>query len=237
MAIAFIDSLAKVSFNSGTSAQSAAFGTNCNIGETIVVCHAMFANNGGVSNAPTDVLGNTYSSLASIDLFSGNCQIYMWASVLTTGGASNKVTAHTSAAAQGDSFGVARFSGLDASSTQDGSAVTNNGTNQFTKSIASWTTANANDLLLIAFMGDGSGTDSAFTPPSGFNDIAQEVNGSSFTHWDFAYEIVSATQSGITPSWGNTGTTENWVSLGVAIKAAAGAAARQQTLMTLGMGA
>jgi hypothetical protein len=90
--------------------------------------------------------------------------------------------------------------------------------------LSEFSTSNADDLILIACSTSaGVANITAIGAPSGFTSVDKQDSSSSYPVGDGDYEIVSSTQSDITPAWSVTADANfYWVAAAVAYKQATG---------------
>lgn len=213
MAISVVQSLS-ASSGAVASLQSSAFGSPVTTGSTIIATVAMYANANDTITV-TDTAGNTYTRDAFLgDISLQHQRVEVWRCTNCTGGSTFKVTASIASGTAYFNLGAMEVSGL-AASPVDAASAGDNGSGT-TADTGSWTTTNADDLL-VAVMVNNDGA-SAITSPAGFTSFARNTNASQEPA-DAAYQIVSATQSGINPQW--TAGSATWYGIGVAYKMAA----------------
>jgi hypothetical protein len=121
-----------------------------------------------------------------------------------TGGSSFKITATwgASGASSAIDISAAEVSGLGSSVTVDvtqaGSGVASAGN----PATGLFSTSNANDIIVVAMVGNTSSTSNSISQPSGFTQIGQFTIAALGKYClSFGYEIVSSTQSGIDPTF------------------------------------
>ncbi len=213
MAIAHVQDLA-VSKNTGgaSSLQSGAFGSSPITGNTILVFLWTF-NNTTVTSVVDTTGVNTYVADKTSTSSGVNCFVYRCSNI--TGGSTFKITVNMS----GNTFitfCAAEFSGLTNSSPADGSGSTNNSAASVPPSTGTFSTTNANDLLIATFSGGNPA--STVTGPSGFNRIGESHTAGVSEDGDAQYQIVSSTQTNVNPTWGTS--LGGWRAIGFAYKAA-----------------
>lgn len=225
MAITIVQTLSKTVGSAVTSVQSSAFGSSPTSGNTIIVGIAVF-NDGSPSDLDvSDTAGNTYTRDAHNEngtpsTYTNSSSIQIWRCTNITGGANFKITVtkHTGGGVFYPSFAAIEVSGLQASPI-DALSAGDSATNT-TPDTGTWTTTNANDLLVIGVASDGS---PAITTPTGFTSFMNNGPPLPGVYGDIAYKIVSTTQSGINPQWSCT-TSAKWYGVGAAEKGPTAAA-------------
>lgn len=217
MSIAHVQDWAVTATGSVSSATSPASGSPVTGGNTIIVTVWYFGG-GRIISTVTDSAGNSYTQDKSIKNGSLGCDV--WSKSNATGGTGVTITVTPDANAI-ITFTAAEFSGLVTASPLDGTGSTNTGGGGVAPSTGTFSTTNANDLLIATFASTQINSNLAL--PSGFTRINAESSAGSFIDGDAAYQIVSATQTNINPTWGAT-STGSTATVGLAYKAAAGAA-------------
>ncbi len=203
-----------------TSLQSAAFGSTPTTGNTIIVVIIWFGSGTSITSVVDNVAGspNTYTQDGTT-VISGNNHVAVYRCANITGGASFKLTV-TFNGSSFLSFCAIEAAGLANTSTLDGAGSTNTGVNNAAQpSTGTFSTSNANDLLLGAFATDSKSNTA--TVPTGFTVIADDHGANE--NGNAAYQILSSTQTNINPTWANVNSNgSTWVAIGLAYKAAAG---------------
>jgi len=167
----------------------------------------------GYSSGTTDVLSNPVSN----NIPSGTAFVSIWVAANITGGSSFKITATWGASGASSSLDIsaAEVSGLGSSATVDVTQAAS-GSSTGNPATGSFSTTNANDIILVAMGGTSSSTGDSITGPSGFTEIGQFTIASTGKRLlSFYYKIVSSTQSSINPAF-----TTSSVSLATAIAVA-----------------
>jgi hypothetical protein len=225
MSIAIVQTLAASETSNSTSLQSSAFGSSPTTGNTIAVAVTGVNNTSTTTLSLTDTEGNSYvcalcngysngatdviSNPASNNISSGTSFASLWYAENITGGSSFKITATwgASGASSAIDISAAEISGLGSSVTTDVTQAGNGASSD--PATGSFSTSNANDVILLAMTGITSSLSGAtITLPSGFTVIGQGVPGGMGKHCiSFCYQIVSSTQSGIDPAFTTTNIT------------------------------
>ncbi len=239
MSISVVQLLAASSTTNSTSIQSSAFGSSPTTGNTILVCVTGQNNTSTTTLSLSDTAGNSYTCLyangyvngstnvlanpASNNITSGTAFVSIWAAANITGGSSFKITATWGASGSSSSLDIsaAEVSGIGTSVTVD---VTQpgNGSSTGNPSTGSFSTSNANDIILVAMEGVSSSTGDSITIPSGYTQIGQFTVASVGKRLlSFCYKIVSSTQSSINPAFA-TSNVSSATAIAVAVEQAAG---------------
>jgi hypothetical protein len=205
------------------SVQTGAASVNPTTGNTIIVTVSVYALSGSANAHYTvsDTAGNTYVLDAS-SVNGGNPNNFnqngmlIFRSTNITGGSNFKITVTVSTGTSYFTVGAIEVVNLAASPVDTASAGDSGHTGH--PDTGSWTTTNANDLLVAGFSDDGIGT---ITSPAGFTSFAQNTAAVSGQQADHVYQIVSAIQSAINPQWSLSNTANDWFGVGVAYKAVA----------------
>jgi hypothetical protein len=195
------------------SQQTGAFGSNPTVGN-YVVAFAWGAPGSGTVNNPvsfSDSAGNTYTIPTNAYQFSSNsgCWCAVGYAKVGSTGASFKVTVtHGSGWTSGIICVVAsEFSGVAASSPQDGSAV-GQGSTSSASSFSPGTNSYSSTSLVVAVMVNNQGNLITLTDPSGYSVPAHEADGSSFEVGGSAYKIApSGSQN---PTWSQNQSANLW---------------------------
>jgi Fibronectin type III domain len=232
MAIALVQITNNDNTSLANSLQTPAFSSANVAGNTILVGVQGYISATPTTITVTDTQGNTYAcdllnayNAGSSDIISnpGTNNVPAGVPFVGTfrasgiaGGSSNKVTVALGGSVTGYlAIEAAEFSGVSNSSPVD--VTSNNAGASGNPSVGSFTTGYPTDLLFISFGGIG-GSSPTVSIPSGFSNIAGN-NASSFdADGNSSYELVSAVQSSIDPTWTVTNFTD-WVSVAVAYKA------------------
>ncbi len=207
MAIAHVQNWSVTEANMGgaTSLESAASGSTVTAGNCVVVAITSFlaAIPTAVVAGVVDDLGNTYSLAkrqGGSDVGFGDrtdCEIWYCLNVL--GGGVGKITVTLSLAFANLSFAVAEFSGVATSSALDGAGSSNKSDSPTNTvwSTGTFSTTNANDLLVAAYAIDN--TQSSVTPDTGFASFGSAEGGSGMG-LECQWKVVSATQTNVNPT-------------------------------------
>jgi hypothetical protein len=235
MAIAVVQSLAtSQNTGAGSSLQSGAFGASPVTGNTILVFIWTESNGAagrGVVTGVNDTAGNTYTPDKVATNSEDRCSVYRASNI--TGGSTFKITAQTSGNAY-ITFCAVEVSGLDNSSPLDGAGSTATGIINVTQPhTGAFSTANANDLLIATHCTSGTTT---FTAPTGFTNIAKHGSGGTNEDGTADYQIVSATQTNIDPTYADQVSGARWACVALAYKQASAAPAGVFRMTLLGVG-
>jgi hypothetical protein len=220
--ITFVQKVGVTSASTGTSVNSATFGSSITGGNAIflAVSSEKVGGGGGTISGATDSNGNTYTIDASSSSGVGNDITTILSCVNVIGGASNIITVTP----VGNSFltilGAAEFSGIATSSPVDAVSAGDHNSGNANPDTGSLTTTNANDLIYAGFGSGGIGG-TITAQPSGFIEVAHHFSSGTDEDGASSYSIVSSTQSGINPTW-TLSTSPAWNCIGVAYKASAG---------------
>jgi hypothetical protein len=190
VAVTWIQNAAIGSTGSGSSIQTSAFGSNPTVGNYIVgYCWGW----GNTSDHPTSVTftdtgGNTYAVPTGAFKDQAN-DLYLavgYAKVVTSG-ATFKVTATANGTTAHESVMccAAEFSGIAASSPEDGAAVGATGTSV---TVAPGSKSLTSGSLVVAVMSDDN-TSFGGSTPTGFTRVGFQNNGSSFQVGEGIYAI------------------------------------------------
>ena len=221
--ISVVQSLTPTHSSGNTTAfTSGAFGSSVTGGNTLLVAvwYEGSAVNPSVSSVTDNVSGspNTYVKDATVTAPNSLDVCDVWRASNVTGGASFDFTVNLSNSIV--TVTALEVSGLANASPLDGSGSTNSGAagTGGSPSTGTFSTTNANDLLLCTFAGGFVKSDNVTTVPSGFTDD-QQVNNSTIEGGDLCHKIVSATQTGIDPTWSCTDNAGAWAAIALAYKA------------------
>jgi hypothetical protein len=218
--ISVVQLLAASETTNAFSLQTPAFASSPTTGNTIFVCVTgeMGTSPGTLSLSDTE--GNSYtcdlcncyssgatdviSNPASNNLPASTGFVSIWHAANITGGSSFKITATAGGSgAFAIDIAAAEVSGLGSSATVDVTKAGNGVASAGSPPAGSFSTTNANDIILVAMVGLGSATGASITMPTGFTQIG-EFALSAKTCLGFGYEIVSSTQSSINPTFTTT---------------------------------
>ncbi len=244
MSITAVQLLAASATTNSTSLQSGAFGSATTNGNAIVVCVTGVNNTSTTTLSVTDTAGNSYSCIycnaysngiadvlpdpSSNNIASGTSFVSLWLAQNITGGSSFKVTATWGASGASSALDISaiEISGLGTTVTTDVSQAGIGVATGGNPATGTFSTANANDIILVAAVGVTASTSNSFALPAGFTQIGKSTVASlGKTCLDFGYEIVSSTQSSIDPTF-TTVNIHNATAIAVALEqAAAGAPA------------
>lgn len=212
----------------GASAQSSAAPGNVTAGNTIYVSAGIFTGSASISSVK-DTLGNTYVPEFAGTSSGSPSRLEVWRCSNCLGGANVKITVTASSSTSGMVFGAIEVAGSDNTGAQDGSGSSQQsfGSNP---APGSFSTTNANDIILVAYSDNSfSGNHAPIVAPSGYTLIGSYADADTFTVWGFAYQVVTATQSGIDPAFSET-SGGNWICAALAYKAATGGTTYTQSL-------
>jgi hypothetical protein len=242
MSISVVQNLAASEGTNSTSLQSSAFGSPTTSGNTIVVCVTGVNSTSSTTLSLSDTAGNSYtcalcngyasgatdilSNPASSNIPSGTAFVSIWYAQNITGGSSFKITATWGASGASSALDIsaAEISGIGASVTIDVTQAGNGVASAGNPATGSFSTSNANDIILAAMTGTSS-AGASISQPSGFTQIGQGIPiGTGKRDISFGYEIVSSTQSGINPTF-TTSTVNSATAIAVAFEAVTLAAA------------
>jgi len=112
--------------------------------------------------------------------------------------------------------------GLETSSPNDGTGAVTDSNSGSTQSTGTFSTTNADDLLIAFTVRMNVAGQTYSTTPSGFTSFGS-ITTSGPLPMSAQYQIVAATQTNINPSWDVT-QTDQYMAIGYAYKAAAGGA-------------
>jgi hypothetical protein len=205
-----------------SSLQSSAFGLAVTSGNTILVQIWTEGDAAGQTvTSVTDTLGNTYVQDKTHAAANNLDRCDVWRASNVTGGSGLQITVATSANAY-ITFLANEWSGLANSSPVDAS-VSNDGVDSSAQpSTGTFSTTNANDLILATFA-DGSSQLGSLGVPSGFTNLGTQTGNNTAESGNASYQIVSSTQSSIDPTWsGVASDSGNWSAIGIAYKAVGG---------------
>lgn len=207
-----VQSTAFKSVSPGTSLATNAFGAATTNGNTILA--AVLSEPNGLVTGVTDSAGNTYTrDFRGVNGSRNNCDIWRCSNII---GGSGVTLAITASGAAYITASTAEFQGLAASSPVDGAGSTNNGSAGAQPSTGSFSTAHLIDVLIVAY---ASGqTSVAGSVPSGFTLIANHTSNGVDEDGAWAYQMVTAAQSGINEAWTGTTQADIWAAVGCAYK-------------------
>ncbi len=214
------------------SVQTSAFSSSVTTGNSILVVIFGYINTTATTVSLSDTESNTYtcdllnaynsgssnviSNPGSNNVPAGVSWVGIWRASNVTGGSTFKVTITLGGSVQGLFAATAwEVSGLAATSPVDVTA--NSAGASGSPSSSTFTTAYPTDLVLTAAAGTGGTTAPTFTAPSGYTAFGSESATSLAVDGDFAFDLVSAVQSSINPTWTVTNFTD-WVTATVAYK-------------------
>lgn len=239
MSISVVQTLAASSTTNSTSIQSPAFGSSPTAGNAIVVCVTGVNNTSSTTLSLSDTQGNSYacsycngyssgatdvlSNPASNNITTGTAFVSIWVAANITGGSSFKITATWGASGASSALDIsaAEVSGLGTSATVDVTKA-GNGSSTGNPSTGSFSTTNANDIILVAMGGVSSSTGDSISGPAGFTQIGQFTVASAGKRLlSFCYQIVSSTQSSINPGF-TTSNVSSATAIAVVFEQAAG---------------
>jgi hypothetical protein len=183
-----------VSFSGGSPTVGAAVIVGVALGTT-----GPFANIG-----ITDNQGNAYSEIMKIGNPTGgqlNGFTSLWCAIAQTSSGTFTVTAAYPSGLSGNfmTLSVISYKGLSCNQDKNGAALTSSSP----YNCGSFTTQNANDLLVTALGNFTSSGTITYTQPTGFTLQEQQNNGSVSELLAYADLIVSSTST-YTPTWGQS---------------------------------
>jgi hypothetical protein len=213
MSIAVVQTTTVLGNTGVSSLQSNAFASAVTSGNTVLVTVYGPSVAAGAKIAVTDTEGNTYQpdvgavygASGSVDLGTtspgSEPYIGIWRASNVTGGSSFKVTATLSTGTAGLAVSAMEVSGLANASPVDVTQV-NDSAGSTNCSTGSFSTSNANDLILVGASCTYVSVTPTFTAPTGFTDWSKHTQANSAAaNGDNGYEVVSSAQSSIDPTW------------------------------------
>ncbi len=247
MSVSFVQKTSQASSSTNVgSLQTSAFGSAVTTGNTVLVGVTGFpaALSGNTYSPVSDTEGNTYTLDAAMVFTNATpvdpattqinedfVAVFRFSNV--TGGSSFKVTVTVGGASPMTSTLVVtamEISGLSNSAPSgfpsSGGCVDTtshgNGVSSSHPATGTFSTSNANDLIIIGML-FGGGTTRTITEPAGYTSWNQEAAGATYGFiGDMAYQVVSSTQSSVDPQWTVSSTAGNYYAFAIAYKGSGG---------------